>query len=122
VLVVLRKNAPYQDHWSLPGGKLNEGEDIIRGARRELREETGVDLPVMKGPYKILVVSERFKVHVCGGLYTWSGTIEPGDDAKDARFINVHALKALRTTPGLPEIVREVACSLSEGEATCEDE
>lgn len=39
VLVVHR---PRYDDWSLPKGKLDEGEDPITGALREVEEETGV--------------------------------------------------------------------------------
>lgn len=30
--------------WVFPGGRRNDGEEIIAGAKREFREETGVDL------------------------------------------------------------------------------
>lgn len=32
---------PTKRHWATPGGGLNEGEDFIQGARREVAEETG---------------------------------------------------------------------------------
>jgi len=30
--------------WTMPGGKLDYGEDIITGAKREVKEETGLDI------------------------------------------------------------------------------
>jgi 8-oxo-dGTP diphosphatase len=44
ILVVKRKNPPFQDQWALPGGYVDEGEFFIEAAVRELKEETGVVL------------------------------------------------------------------------------
>ncbi len=30
-------------HWDLPGGKLDEGEDMLKGIEREIQEETHLD-------------------------------------------------------------------------------
>ncbi len=40
ILLIRRKNAPFADHWALPGGFLEENEPIEEGALRELKEET----------------------------------------------------------------------------------
>ncbi len=42
VLLIQRGNPPFQGHWALPGGLLEEDEDLDVCARRELEEETGV--------------------------------------------------------------------------------
>lgn len=46
--VMLTKRAvdPYKDWWDLPGGFMENGEDPIEGAKRELLEETGLHIEV----------------------------------------------------------------------------
>lgn len=42
ILLIKRKNQPYQNFWALAGGFVNEGETLKLAARRELEEETGI--------------------------------------------------------------------------------
>jgi 8-oxo-dGTP diphosphatase len=42
VLLIERGNPPFQGQWALPGGLVEEDEDLDVCARRELEEETGV--------------------------------------------------------------------------------
>ena len=44
VLLIQRKNPPYQNAWALPGGFVERDEDLPEGALRELAEETGIIL------------------------------------------------------------------------------
>lgn len=37
-----KKDQSYPGIWSLPGGKIEEGESIVDAAARELKEETGI--------------------------------------------------------------------------------
>ena len=42
LLLVRRRNPPFQGYWSLPGGVVGEDEDIETNAMRKLEEGTGV--------------------------------------------------------------------------------
>ncbi len=47
VALVRRAHEPRQGEWSIPGGKLEAGETLADGVRRELREETGLEAEVV---------------------------------------------------------------------------
>jgi 8-oxo-dGTP diphosphatase len=44
LLLIKRKNEPYKDCWALPGGFVDENEDLEVAAKRELEEETQVKI------------------------------------------------------------------------------
>jgi ADP-ribose pyrophosphatase YjhB (NUDIX family) len=45
-LIVRRAHEPRKGEWSLPGGMLDLGESLADAVRREVREETGLDVEV----------------------------------------------------------------------------
>ena len=55
LLLVERGHEPLKGYWSLPGGILETGETLIQGIRREVLEETGLDVE----PLSIFEVFER---------------------------------------------------------------
>jgi 8-oxo-dGTP diphosphatase len=46
VVLIRRGTEPLKGQWSIPGGRLEWGETLVEGVRRELREETGLEVRV----------------------------------------------------------------------------
>ncbi|MEZ4868649.1 MAG: NUDIX hydrolase [Caldilineaceae bacterium] len=44
VLLIQRGNPPRAGEWALPGGLIDLGERLVDGARREVREECGIEI------------------------------------------------------------------------------
>lgn len=92
VLVVKRKNPPYQNQWALPGGYVDEGETFLEAAVRELGEETGLflkpwqftKLGVRDDPERDprgRVISQPFRVYL-----SRMPRVTAGDDAEDTMW------------------------------------
>lgn len=101
VLLIQRKNPPYQHMWALPGGFLDENETFEQAAERELREETGLSLARLK-QFKTFSTPNRDPrgwtiSTVFYGLIenTEHQHIKAGDDAKTTKWFNLNNLPEL---------------------------
>lgn len=97
VLMIRRGSPPLEDHWSLPGGRIEWGERAADAALRELREETGCEarliglIDVVDGLMTRSTASTadppwaHYVLVDYAAIWT-AGEPRAGDDAKDARF------------------------------------
>ena len=91
VLLVRRRANPYEGAWALPGGFKRPDESLDEAAVRELREETGVEVPThlaQFASYGDPGRDPRGNVVTVGYLAVTPevGTIQAGTDADDARL------------------------------------
>lgn len=48
IILVKRLNPPFKDEWALPGGFVEYGETVETAAKREAKEETGVEIELIR--------------------------------------------------------------------------
>ncbi len=94
VLLVCRGEAPFEGMWAIPGGFKRPTETLDEAARRELREETGVDAASMLtqfGAYGDPERDPRMNVVTVAYLAVLRdiGTVVGGSDAAAAALIPV---------------------------------
>ena len=92
VLLVRRGEQPFKDVWAIPGGFKRPAETLDEAARRELSEETGVDVPSLLtqfGAYGDPGRDPRMNVVTVAYLAVLRdvGAIVAGTDAAEASLV-----------------------------------
>ncbi len=92
-LLIRRGGEPLKGEWSIPGGLIEVGESLSQALRRELKEETGLDvepLAIIEVFDRIFRRGRRVQYHfvivdyVCG---LKGGRLRPASDVIDARWV-----------------------------------
>jgi 8-oxo-dGTP pyrophosphatase MutT (NUDIX family) len=101
---VLIVTSSYRPHMSFPGGTIETGETPAAAARRELREEVGLDAPLTEGDaaFEMTIQWEGRPDHVV--IFEWhlAETLCPEPDGREivaAEFLTPTAALALSLTP-----------------------
>ncbi|PVX52227.1 8-oxo-dGTP diphosphatase [Balneicella halophila] len=100
VLLVQRKNSPFENQWALPGGFLDMNETVEEAVKRELQEETGLLVKNLKH-FKVFSSLDRDpRARTISVAFVSTLTMEPlplvaGDDAEDAQWFPIDKLPEL---------------------------
>ena len=92
VVLIRRKNPPHG--WALPGGFVDEGESLERAAVREAREETCLDVELVRQFHSYSDPARDPRHHTITTVYlaTAQGAPTGADDAAEARVFAYDAL------------------------------
>ncbi|MCW2603743.1 MAG: hydrolase [Pseudonocardiales bacterium] len=108
LLLIQRGKDPGRGLWSVPGGKCEPGETAAQACVREALEETGLTVEISRHAGQVRfpglpgdeVLIDDFLCIVTGG------TLQAGDDADAAQWVDLAAAQALPLTTGLLEALR----------------
>ncbi|MBX5496445.1 MAG: NUDIX hydrolase [Bryobacteraceae bacterium] len=114
VLLVERGREPLKGYWSLPGGVLETGERLEEGIRREVLEETGLQVEIvgLAEIFERIILDGEGKAEYHYVLIDYvcrvsGGTLEPSDDASRAAWVPVAELGNYLLTEGTREVVEK---------------
>ena len=113
VLLVRRGAEPLKGEWSLPGGMLELGEHLEAGVRRELLEETALNVePVEMVEVFDRIVSEggRVRYHYVIVDYLCvlkEGALCPSSDVMDARWVRREDLGQYHLTEKATAVIEQ---------------
>ena len=113
VLLVKRGRQPAKGSWGLPGGLLDLGERLEDGVRREVREETAIEIDIggLVAAIEPLEFDDddRIRYHYVVLDY-WarhiSGIPHAQDDAEEAAWVNLAAMDGLRMSDETRRVIR----------------
>jgi ADP-ribose pyrophosphatase YjhB (NUDIX family) len=103
LLLIRRGQPPSAGSWSIPGGRCLPGESAAAACVREVGEETGLRVEVVRyagrverpAPSGALYVIDDFVCRLVGG------ELAAADDAQDARWVTRAEMSRLELVPGL---------------------
>ena len=113
-LLIKRGSEPLKDQWSIPGGTLELGESIQEGVRRELLEETGIEVRVGE----LIEVFDRIFRDAAGKIqYHFvivdylcekiSGEAKPASDVTDTAWVREEDLWNYKLTEAATRVIRK---------------
>jgi 8-oxo-dGTP diphosphatase len=117
VLMARRGKEPLKGWWSLPGGLLEVGESLSDAVRREVREETGLEIEIL-GVFEIFERIMRDGAgqpeyhyvlidYLCRAA---GGDLRPGDDVCEVKWARREELGDLQITEGTLAVIERAFC------------
>jgi ADP-ribose pyrophosphatase YjhB (NUDIX family) len=92
IILIKRKNPP--EGWALPGGFVDYGETLEAAAVREAKEETGLDIKLLRQFHTYSDPERDRRQHTISTIFIAEASGEPmaGDDAAELGTFNKDSL------------------------------
>ena len=94
-ILIKRRNDPFKDFWALPGGFVDYGETTEHAAVREAKEETSIDVELIK-LFNVYSEPDRDpRRHTVSVFYLARGNFDDAKADDDAKDIGVYSFDDL---------------------------
>jgi ADP-ribose pyrophosphatase YjhB (NUDIX family) len=114
ILLIERGKEPLKGFWTLPGGLVEPGERLEEALRREIVEETGLEVEARE----VVTIFERIIQDEDGRVefhyvivdylcHLRGGTLRAASDVAKAAFVERHGISAYRMAPGTPPVIEK---------------
>ncbi|MBI5228019.1 NUDIX hydrolase [Candidatus Micrarchaeota archaeon] len=102
ILLVKRKYDPFKGEWAVPGGRIEDNESAEQCLKREMKEETGLDVEPIKltGVYSNPNRDPRGVIVAAYLVRRIGGVVRAGDDAAETKWFSINELPKLCTDHG----------------------
>lgn len=113
LVLIQRAHEPFRGWWGLPGGAVELGETVTEALKREVQEETGLQIT----PGRFLTLRDAIGRDAASGVrYHYvilffqaellGGELRAGDDAARAEWVGPGELRRYSLVPGAEDVIR----------------
>jgi mutator protein MutT len=115
ILMVKRRYKPGKGRWSVPGGLVELGETVREAVKREVKEETGIEVEIERllDVVDNIVYDERGRIRFHYILIDFLGHPVGGDlkaetDAEDVQWVRLEDIDGYHTTKMFKRLLKKL--------------
>lgn len=115
ILIVKRANEPAKGLWSVPGGVVELGEYLHKAIKREVKEETGLEVGIERliDAVDNIIFDEEGRIRYHYVLLDYlcqlrGGVLKAADDVYEIQWVPLRALQSLPITSSLNRVIAKI--------------